>query len=179
MVYDRRSGWVIAIVLGMIGAIAYEARKRKRVGLVIFAGVVLALQLFLTVIVGVPRAREWALFAGQAGAIVLPTLVMWAFYQPLAWRWDFWRYPALAAAAVGLVHALFIWIGVATATGVMPHGSAVGDDSEGDMERLVAEYGWTLKRLGGAYLAIAIASLVVLAATYVFFLRRANDSADR
>jgi hypothetical protein len=101
-------------------------------------------------------------------------VVMWAFYQPLGWRWDFWRYPALGVAAIGLVHALFIWLGVATGPGIMPHGSAVGDDSEGDMERLVSESGWTLRGLASAYLSITIASLVVLAVTYVVFLRRAR-----
>jgi hypothetical protein len=112
-----------------------------------------------------PRAGQTVgIFAGQARAIVLPALVMLAFYQPLGWRWDFWRYPVVVVAAVGFVHALFLWVGVARGTTVMLHGSAVGDDAEGDMERLVREFSWTTASLARSYVALALACL---------FLRRA------
>jgi uncharacterized membrane protein YeaQ/YmgE (transglycosylase-associated protein family) len=170
---EARSGWVVAIVLGSIGAIAYESAARRLWGLVAFAGVLALTQLELTVVLNPAQARQWGLFAGQAGAIVLPTLVMVAFYQPIGWRWDFWRYPVLGVAAVGFVHALFVWIGVARGTGPMPHGSAVGDDSEGDMERLIREFHWTKTSLANSYVGLSVTCLFVLGATYVVFLRRA------
>ena len=170
---ETRSAWVVAIALGMIGAIAYEAQKRKLWGLVAFAGLLAVAEIVLTFVLNPAQATQWVIFAGQAGAIVLPTAVMIAFYQPLGWRWDFWRYPMLGVAAVGLVHALFIWFGVATGTGVMPHGSAIGDDSEGDMERLVRDYKWTTVSLAQVYFALAALCLAALAVTYVVFLRRA------
>src|SRR5271154_5430444 len=141
---ESRSASVVLIVLGMIGAIAYEAVQRKWWSLLAFACGLAFVQLVMTGFMNPAQARQWGIYAGQGGAIVLPTLVMLAFYQPLGWRWDFWRYPAVVVAAVGFVHAFFIWTGVARGTGVMPHGSAVGDDSEGDMERLIRDYHWTL-----------------------------------
>jgi hypothetical protein len=176
---ESRSAWVVVIALGMIGAIAYESWKRKLRGLVAFAGALAVVEITMTFMIGAAQARQWIIFAGQAGAIVLPTAVMVAFYQPIGWRWDFWRYPAIGVAAIGLVHALFIWFGVARGTGVMPHGSAVGDDSEGDMERLVAEYGWTTVSLARTYFALCLACLAALAVTYALFVRRAHALRDR
>jgi Zn-finger nucleic acid-binding protein len=176
---ETRSGWVVAIVLGMIGAIAYESARRGLWGLVAFAGGLAFMQLLLTFVLNPAQARQWGIFAGQGGAIVLPTLVMLAFYEPLGWRWDFWRYPVALIAAVGFVHALFLWTGVTLGTGVMPHGSAVGDDAHGDMERLVREYHWTNASLARSYTAIACACLVVLVATYVVHLGRAVAKESR
>jgi hypothetical protein len=170
---ETRSGSVIAIVLGMIGAIAYEAWRRRWWALLVFAGGLAVSQLVLTVVLNPAQARQWGIFAGEAGAIVLPTLVMLAFYQPLGWRWDFWRYPVLVVAAIGFVHALFLWTSVARGTGVMPHGSAIGEDSEGDMERLIREFDWTKASLASSYIALTTACLIVLGVTYLVFLRRA------
>jgi hypothetical protein len=176
---ETRSGWVVAIVLGTIGAIAYEAVKRKWWGLLAFAGGLGVAQLVLTGLLNPAQARQWGIFSGHAGAIVLPTLAMVAFYQPLGWRWDFWRYPMVLIAAVGFVHAMFLWIGVVRGTGTMPHGSAVGDDSEGDVERLVREFHWTHSSLATSYATLAVACLIVLGFTYVVFLRRATMNEER
>jgi Zn-finger nucleic acid-binding protein len=170
---STRSVSVSLVVLGMIGAIAYESKKRAMWGALAFAGVLLVAQAFLTLVLTPNEATEWVIFAGQAGAIVLPVVVMLAFYQPVGWRWDFWRFVAVAVAGIGFVHAMFVWVGVALGTAVMPHGSAVGKESEGDMERLVARYGWTSTGLAGTYLTIGVACLVVLSVAYAFYLRRA------
>jgi hypothetical protein len=168
---DDRSPVVVVLVLAMIGAIAFDSARRRRWALVAFAAVLLAMQVVLTWGLNPAQSRQWFLFAGEAGAIVFPTLVLLAFYEPMGWRWDFWRFPAGIVAAVGLVHALFIWIGVARGTAIMPHGSAVGEASEGDMERLVATYHWSQGALATAYLALAIGCLVALTAVYLVRLR--------
>lgn len=167
-----RSVVVITIVVGTIGAIAYEAVKRRLWTLVAFAGVLAGGQLLLTFVLDTAQARQWWIFAGQGGAIVLPTLVMLAFYQRLGWRWDFWRYPVVALAAVGFVHAMSVWIGVARGTAVMPHGSAVGSESEGDMERLVRDYHWTKESLAETYLVLGLACLGALVVAYVVYWHR-------
>jgi uncharacterized membrane protein YeaQ/YmgE (transglycosylase-associated protein family) len=169
---ETRSGWVIAIVLGLIGAIAYESVMRRWWALLAFAGGLGVTQLVLTAVLNPAQARQWGIFSGHAGAIVLPTLIMLAFYQPLGWRWDFWRYPVILVAAIGFVHATFLWTSVARGTGVMPHGSAVGDDAEGDVERLVREFHWTQTSLASSYVGLVAACWVVLGATYFLVLRR-------
>ena len=173
---DDRSVVVILIVLGMIGAIAYETAKRRLWALVAFAGALAVVQVLLTFVLNPAQSTQWWIFAGQGGAIVLPTLVMLAFYQRIGWRWDFWRYPATLLAAVGLVHAMFVWVGVARGTGLIPHGSAVGQESEGDMERLVRTYGWTKESLAQTYLFLGSACLASLLVAYVVYWRRARSS---
>lgn len=170
---EDRSTFVIVLTVAGIAGIAYGGWRYKMPNVVVFAGCLLAVEIYLTFVLNARQARQWEIFAGQAGAIVLPTLVMLAFYQPIGWRWDFWRYVAVVVAAVGLVHALFIWIGVARGTGVMPHGSAVGDDSQGDLERLVRTYKWTLVSLAHAYITLCVVCLLALGAYYAVYLRRA------
>jgi hypothetical protein len=159
----------------MIGALAYEAGKRRLWGLVGFAGALALIQVLLTFALNPAQSTQWWIFAGQGGAIVLPTLVMLAFYQPIGWRWDFWRYPAAVLAAIGFVHAMFVWIGVARGTAIMPHGSAVGQESEGDMERLVRTYGWTKESLARTYLFVGLACLAALFVAYVVYWRKARS----
>jgi hypothetical protein len=171
---EDRSVVVILVVLGMIGAIAYEAGKRRLWALVGFAGALALVEVLLTFMLNPAQSTQWWIFAGQGGAIVLPTLVMLAFYQRIGWRWDFWRYPVVLLAAIGFVHAMFVWVGVARRTAVMPHGSAVGQESEGDMERLVRTYGWTRESLARTYLFVGLACLASLVVAYVVYWRRAR-----
>ena len=171
---EDRSVIVMLVVAGMIGAIAYEAGKRRRWALVGFAGALAVVQVLLTFVLNPAQSTQWWIFAGQGGAIVLPTLVLLAFYQRIGWRWDLWRYPAALLAAVGFVQAMFVWVGVARGTAVMPHGSAMGQESEGDMERLVRTYGWTPESLARTYLLVGLACLASLVVTYVVYWRRAR-----
>jgi hypothetical protein len=171
---EERSPLVVIVVAGLIGAVAWEAWRRKYRPLLAGCGVLLLVQIALTFGLNPAQAAQWWIFAGQAGAIVLPAVVMVAFYQRAGWRWDFWRYPALVIAAIGYAHAMFTWIGVARGTEVMPHGSAVGQESEGDMERLVRTYAWTRESLAHAYLVLGLACLGVLAIVYLAGLRRAK-----
>ena len=171
---EQRSPLVVIVVACLIGAVAWEAWRRRYRPLLASCGVLLLAQGFLTFALNPAQAAKWWIFAGQGGAIVLPAVVMLAFYQRSGWRWDFWRYPVLVVAAVGYVHAMFLWIGVARGTAVMPHGSAVGQESEGDMERLVRTYGWTRESLAHAYLVLGLVCLGALAIAYVAGLRRAK-----
>lgn len=109
---EDRSFLVTVVVLGAIGALAFYGYRKRRWALLGFSGVLVATQALLTLSVNPAQATEWVIFSGLAGELALPTALVVAFYQRLPARWDFWRYPALAASGVTLVRGLFLWIGV-------------------------------------------------------------------
>jgi hypothetical protein len=162
-----------------IAAGGYFALRKSAWSLLTFLGVLAALQVLLTTTLNPAQATKWVIFAGLGGELVLPTIGMAAFYQRLPGRWDFWRYPVLAASGVTLVRGLFLWTRVASGARAMPHGSMVGSDSEGDVERLVRFYHFSEPGLARMYLTLAWGCLAVLACVYGFRLRLSLASASR
>jgi hypothetical protein len=154
-----------------IAAGAFFAFRRRAWALLTLLGALASLQLLLTLALNPAQATKWVIFAGLGGELVIPTLWIVAFYQRLPGRWDFWRYPVLAASGVTFVRGLFLWTRVASGARSMPHGSMVGSDSEGDVERLVRFYHFTEPGLTQAYLALAWGCFAILACVYAFRVR--------
>jgi hypothetical protein len=117
------------------------------------------------------------LFSGLVGELILSTLLIFAFYQRLPWRWDFWRYPVLGVAATAFIHGIFLWIGVATGTAPMPSGAALGQKSDGDVERMIRARDFTEQGLASTYLVLSFVCLLAIAAMYAVYLQRARRRA--
>lgn len=175
---DRNGAVILFVAIAWIAFGAYGVRQKNR-ALILGAGIVGLLQIWMTFFMSPGRAFQWFLFAGLGGELLLSTVLMLAFYQRFPYRWDFWRYPVLLTSAIAFVHALVRWIGVALGLAEMPHGSAVGDNSEGDVERLIRTHEFTLTTLARTYLVIGLLCLGVLAFAYVYYLRRARHNALR
>jgi hypothetical protein len=175
---EDRSIFVTLVVLTLIGALAFYGHRKRQWALLGFSGALLVTQALLTLGINPAQATKWVIFSGLGGELVLPTALVLAFYQRLPARWDFWRYPVLGASAVTLVRGLFLWIGVWRGTRIMPHGSMIGDDASGDVERLGRVYHWNEHDLAGTYVAIAWACVMVVATAYAFYLLRAFKTAS-
>jgi len=165
---EDRNLFGAAVLMLSIAAGVYFALRRRIWPLLVLLGGLASLQMLLTFAINPAQATKWVIFAGLGGELVLPTVLMAAFYQRLPGRWDFWRYPVLAASAVTLVRGLFLWTRVASGTRAMPHGSMVGSDSEGDVERLVRFYHFGEADLAQTYLRLAWGCLALLACLYAF-----------
>jgi hypothetical protein len=168
---EDRSLFGAVVLMLSFAAGAYIALRRRVWPLLVLLGGLASLQVLLTFVLNPAQATKWVIFAGLGGEFVLPTVLMAAFYQRLPGRWDFWRYPVLAASAVTLVRGLFLWTRVTSGTRPMPHGSMVGSDSEGDVERLVRFYHFAEADLAQTYLKLAWGCLLLLACLYAFRLR--------
>jgi hypothetical protein len=97
-----------------------------------------------------------------------------AFHFPLPdrLRWDFWRWPALLPGSVCFTHALLLWARAAGDASQLPWGAAIGDDSDGDINRLVRDFGWSAAALASFYLKAGGVSALGLVGAYAFALRR-------
>jgi hypothetical protein len=65
-----------------------------------------------------------------------------------------------------------LWRTVSADVSQMPWGSAIGSESDGDMNRLVQQFHWSANDLADLYLTTAYVALTALAATYAYALYR-------
>lgn len=113
------------------------------------------------------------LLAGGASELATPAAVVIAFFLPMhdRLRWDFFRFPALGVAAIGYLGAMRLWLAVFRGQEEAPIGSLLGTtgDGSGDLERLVAEHGYSLARIVGGYVALGVAAGVAIVSVYAWF----------
>lgn len=164
-------GLFVASLLIWFGVHSWRERSHFGVGL---AGTLLLLQLTISWLIPARHTLMLQILSGVLGEILLSGLLLVAFHFPLPdrLRWDFWRWPALIPAALCFVQALLLWSRALDDPSQMPWGSAVGSASDGDMNRLVARFGWTARGLAKFYLISAWAMLLAIAGSYAIAVRR-------
>jgi Zn-finger nucleic acid-binding protein len=159
-------GLALAALLGWFGV--HSWREERRFG-VVLASVLLAAQLGLSCFVSARSSLMLQILGGGLGELVLGALLLVGFHFPLPGRlrWDFWRWPALVPGGLCFGHATLTWIAAASDARRIPWGSAIGDESDGDMNRLVNGFGWRAAELARFYLAAACVCALAIAAAYV------------
>lgn len=164
-------GLGVATVIGWFGW--HCRREQRRFGLVLALGL-LATQVSLSWLVPARLTSMLQIMGGALGEIVLGALMLVAFHFPLPdrLRWDFWRWPALLPASLSLARASLLWARAARDVRHIPWGSAIGSEADGDMNRLVHDFGWRPAALAEFYLYAAITSLFALALTQAWMWRR-------
>jgi Zn-finger nucleic acid-binding protein len=162
------------VVAGSIGWFGYHAsREKSRFG-VLMAGILLSAQVGMSWLVPARFTLMLQILGGALGELVLAALLLVAFHFPLPdrLRWDFWRWPALAPGSICFVHALLVWIRATGDPSSIPWGSAIGDDSDGDMNRLVRDFGWSAAEIAAFYLRAGLLSTAGLLAAYALAWQR-------
>lgn len=174
---EERSLFTGACMLFLIAVLAERARRERRWFGLVLALVLAAAFVHLSLVLPADRSRMVMIAAGIAGELVLPCLVLVAFYFPLPdrLRWDFFRFLALLPAATGWLGTTSLWRAVARGQRPLPMGSILGatGDGSGDLERLIAEYGFTPASITSLYLGLARVTFLLLAVVYVLFAARA------
>jgi len=167
-VSEERMLWVSVAVAGAFGYGVFSA-WRLRNWLLGTAGVLLlALQAYFTHL-PVDQANALVVFGGDAGALVLGTLLMATFYAPRetslyqgALRWGF-----LVIGAGGFMDAFSTWWGARIDPDKIPFGEMEGVNFS-DPTLLTQQYGWAVHDMIQRYLWLGFACLFVLAGLYVF-----------
>ena len=172
-VAERRSTILalgLAALLVYCGQRAWRGKHRVAAGL---CGALLLLQMLGTLGLGLRRAQEWMIFGGDAGCMVLGTLLMATFYvrpgHVLHRGWLRWGFLVIGAAA--FCDAFATWWAARRSFDIIPFGENEGSGPS-DPSRLVDEYGWTAGGLVHRYLVVAALCLVVLGVLYGLGLRR-------
>jgi hypothetical protein len=164
-------GLVVAAGLAWFGHHSWREESRFGVAL---AGALLLAQVGISWLVPARFTLMLQILGGALGELVLGALLLAAFHFPLPdrLRWDFWRWPALLPGAVCFGQALLVWIRASGDPSSIPWGAAIGDESDGDMNRLVRDFGWSAAELASFYLKAGVFSGLGLVVAYALAWRR-------
>ena len=168
--FDEQSVLMGAIVAGVLGWLMFHTRKEKNHFMFGVSAAVLFAWAVTTFLISPTTTLMWQILAGALGEIVFGAFLLIAFHFPLPdrFRWDFWRWVALVPGALCFMHALLLWRTVSADVSQMPWGSAIGAESDGDMNRLVQQFSWDANALADLYLGAAYACLAIVATTYAY-----------
>jgi Zn-finger nucleic acid-binding protein len=168
--YDDQSvfmGLVVAVVLGWLLFHTYREKNWFMLGSTAVVSLAWAV---ITFLIPPSRTLMWQILAGALGELVFGAFLLVGFHfaLPDRLRWDFWRWIALIPAALCFTQATMLWRTVSADVSQMPWGSAIGSDSDGDMNRLVQQFHWNANDLADFYLNIAYLGLTTLAIAYTY-----------
>lgn len=170
----RRSLMVYLSILLLLGLLFWAGRREgKRWPMGLAVGLA-AVQFYMTWLMSANQFDMWLSFGGVGGEIYLSALLMVSFYFPLPeyFRWDFYRFPVVVAAAFCFWGQVWLWQQVPRGQASIPFGSLWGEADHGDMNQLIDRHGWTPGDIVGAYSALAHLSLLVIFAVYAYILFR-------
>jgi hypothetical protein len=170
---EERSWWVVLAVTSAIMYRGFLAWKSQRRWWWCAAGAALIVQL---IFLRLP-AGSAIVFGGDAGALVLGTVLMATFYAPresAIYRSRGLRWGLLAIGAIGFVHVFLVWSGPLED---IPFGEIEGVNLS-DPSLLTTVYGWSVTQLVDRYIGLATVCLVILAGMYVWGLVSAYREAQ-
>ncbi|MGB8331232.1 MAG: zf-TFIIB domain-containing protein [Polyangiales bacterium] len=172
--YDDQSVLMGALVAAVLGWLLLHTYREKNHFMLFSTALVLLVWAVLTFFVAPSRTLMWQILAGALGELTLGAFLLIAFHFPLPdrFRWDFWRWVALIPAALCFTHAILLWRSVSSDVSQMPWGSAIGTESDGDMNRLVQQFGWDANDLADFYSSTGYLGLLALALAYAYALHR-------
>lgn len=175
---------VVALVFGAafwLGRWFYEEGCREFAAL---CGLVVVAQVALTVIASADQSKMWMVFFGCGGEVILSALMVLTFYyrMPDPLRWDFWRWPVFVLGVMCFVENVIFWQAVHPDLRELLGGDAISSTREydQDMVRLVRNWHWTPGGLIGAYRALCLLGVVLIALHYAratFFPPKAEETA--
>lgn len=177
-VAEKRS-WILASCLaaGLAFCVQRAWRSQHRVASVL-CGILLLLQVFGTLALSLHRAQELMIFGGDAGCMVLGTLLMSTLYvrrgHVLQRGWLRWGFLVIGAAA--FCDAYATWWEARRNFDSIPFGENEGSGPS-DPSRLVSEYGWAVGTMVHRYVVLGALCLAGLGVLYVLGLRRRQVAA--
>jgi hypothetical protein len=164
---EERSWLLIGLEATFTGLLAlHGVRERAPLPLVFAAVFMVAIAAGLAT--PLERSEPWVIAAGQIGETLLPALVVAAFHLPLPrrLRWDFWRWIVGLVALFALASVIRTGWQIAGGTRPLPYGSFVGDQSDGDLNRLIDQYGFTEEGLRSLFGWLATAAFGIAFGTH-------------
>lgn len=168
LIPETRSWLISLLVLGLEGWLCVRGWIAQRTAWMA-AGVGLAvLQFIATLGTSVGRAHEAITFGGDAGAMVLGTLLMltWFVGPASRLRTQHLRWGFLVIGAAALVDTFSTWLAARRDPDAIPFGEIEGVGLS-DPSKLDEIYGWTVHQLVGRYLTVGAACFAVLAVAWL------------
>lgn len=175
---DERSGLVFLLLAGALVYLGTKALQERRGFPVVICVVTLLAAFYCTWIASDMRSRMLLVYGGVAGTFLISTFFVVSFYYrlPEKLRWDFFRFLPLLIGTNVLVLQLSQWRAIAAGRELLPRGSAIvgRDDPNGDINRLLGEFGWSEPEIIAHFLRLGTICSLVILGHYLFFLWKAR-----
>jgi hypothetical protein len=139
------------------------------------------LQIVGTLATGPHHAHAAITFGGDAGAMVLGTLLMLTFFAPAESRvvTNHLRWGFLVIGAAALVDPFGTWWTARTDESAIPFGEIEGVGLS-DPSKLAEVHGWSTNQIVGRYVIVGVVCFIAIAAAWAYFTwaaRRARPAA--
>jgi len=170
LIPETRSAVISAVVLGLEGWICVRGWATQRAWLMALGVALVVLQLAGTLEASVDRSQEAITFGGDAGAMVLGTLLMLTFFagEDSRLRTNQLRWGFLVIGAAALVDTFASWVAARSDPDSIPFGEIEGVGLS-DPSKLAELYGWTVRQLVHRHVNLGIACFVMLGAAWLYF----------
>ncbi|MCF7689674.1 MAG: M50 family metallopeptidase [Cephaloticoccus sp.] len=179
---DEYSPFVYFGVLALLGTLLVSGWHERKIWPMLIAVALAALQYQLTWRTPLYRQEFWWSFSGIGGEFYLSTLLIGAFYVQLPdkFKWGACRWVFLFIGASCFLHIYLFWRDVYHGLEDIPMGSLImgEDDTNGDMNRLMTEHGWSHSMIRRNYYTLGNACITALVVIYAAFALRLNRVAD-
>lgn len=168
--FDDQSVLMGSIVAAVLGWLLFHTYREKNWFMLASASMVTLAWAVMTFLIPPAQTLMWQILSGALGELVFGSFILVAFHfaLPDRLRWDFWRWIILIPAGLCFTQAVMVWRTVSSDVSQMPWGSAIGSESDGDMNRLVQQHGWSANELADFYLNVAYLGLTALAIAYAY-----------
>lgn len=156
-----------------------KAKAAKLFACSLLCAVLAALCPIFTLIIPFRAVEACVLYAGLGGELYLAVLAIVLFLEPMPRRfaWDRNRYLFLILGAASFGNSLLRWYRAQRDSSNLPMGALFdfgglfgdGNESSGDLDRLIREFGWSTQGIISVYTYTALVSIGLLIA--YFFLQ--------
>ena len=174
---QSRSGAFGLVVFAALAGTAYWGWRVERRRLAVAMAALVVVQLFCTLALSADGAKQFVVFMGDGGCLVLGSLLILTVYAPedsaLKRGWLRWGFLAIGAASFADVFAQ--WWAARKDFDRIPFGMNEGVGLS-DPSVLSETYRWSTDQIVGRYVALGCVCLAVIAVAYVVArVRAAND----
>jgi hypothetical protein len=172
---ETRSPILAIAIAAALGYASFRCWRSERRVLAATCAALIAVQFCCTLLLGPRPARQFIIFAGDGGCLVLGALLMATVYAPRngAIRRGWLRWGFLAIGAVSFADAFAQWWGSRSDPDRIPFGHNEGSGLS-DPSVLTELFGWSETALVRRYVVLGCVCLVALAAVYWWGLAQAR-----
>lgn len=166
LIPEARSAFVILALAAIQGGVAVHGWRTNRTWLVALAAGLAAVQFLATTSTTTTAGMAFT-FGGDAGAMVIGTLLVLAFFAPAgSWfRAGGVRWGLLAIGAAALVDTSATWWTARHDPDVIPFGEIEGVGLS-DPSKLDEVYGWTTQQMVHRYVTVTVICCAVVAVVW-------------
>jgi hypothetical protein len=178
LIPDDRSLAISLALIALEGYLCWRSWRAQRTWSFVAGIALAAVQFFATTVVAADRAHQAITFGGDAGAMVLGTLLMLTFFAGAEsrLRTNHLRWGLLVIGAAALIDTSATWLSARRDPDVIPFGETEGVGLS-DPSKLQEDYGWTTHLIVQRYVVVATVCFIALTAAWLYFTYTARRDA--